>query len=166
MEIENAYSNSKKFIIIGLIAVVVLLAIGIWAWQKNKKSVVELNDDINTIPKTDLINNSPPPAIVSSKYKYGTFTADGKYISPAGPESITISATIKDDFITDSTFLGHGIAATTKKMQAKFSEGFKEQVIGKLIDNVNLTVVNGSSLTPQGFMDALEKIKIQAEIKG
>jgi hypothetical protein len=36
-------------------------------------------------------------------------------------------------------------------------------VVGKNISELQLTKVSGSSLTPQGFMDALEKIKAEAQ---
>ncbi len=36
-------------------------------------------------------------------------------------------------------------------------------VVGKKIDEVQLTKVAGSSLTPKGFMDALEKVKTEAK---
>jgi hypothetical protein len=47
-------------------------------------------------------------------------------------------------------------------MQGKFKEGFEEAVVGKPLDEIALTVVNGSSLTPKGFMDALTKVKLEA----
>ncbi|KXK09170.1 MAG: hypothetical protein UZ21_OP11001000228 [Microgenomates bacterium OLB22] len=47
-------------------------------------------------------------------------------------------------------------------MQGLFAEGYKTQVVGKSIDELKLDVVNGSSLTPKGFEDALQKIKTEA----
>jgi hypothetical protein len=40
---------------------------------------------------------------------------------------------------------------------------YKQYVVGKKIDEVQLTKVSGSSLTPQGFNDALAKIKAEAK---
>ena len=48
-------------------------------------------------------------------------------------------------------------------MQGNFKAGFSELVVGKPVDQVSLSVVNGSSLTPKGFMDALAKIKAEAK---
>ncbi|OGK56510.1 hypothetical protein A3H83_01485 [Candidatus Roizmanbacteria bacterium RIFCSPLOWO2_02_FULL_39_8] len=71
--------------------------------------------------------------------------------------------TLKDDIVASAQFTGLGTHTTTKRMQGLFKAGFSEKVVGKPIDSIALTVVNGSSLTPKGFMDALEKIKAQAK---
>jgi len=97
-----------------------------------------------------------------STYKDGVYKASGTYTSPANQETIDVSVTLKNGVVTDATFKGNGVNKTTIKLQEKFSQGFKEQVVGKAIDEIALTVVNGSSLTPKGFMDALEKAKQQA----
>lgn len=99
----------------------------------------------------------------ASTYKDGTYEGTGHYTSPAQQEEVDISITLKDGVVTDATFTGHGTNPTTKKMQGLFTEGFKEEVVGKPIDEINLNVVNGSSLTPKGFMDALQQVKQEAK---
>ncbi len=96
-------------------------------------------------------------------YKNGTFSADGVYRSPAGGESVHLSVVLKDDLVVDATFSGDATHPKSKAMQAAFTEGFKVQVVGKSLDDVSVGVVNGSSLTGGGFMDALTKIKAQAK---
>ncbi len=96
-------------------------------------------------------------------YKNGTYSADGVYRSPAGGEIVHVSLTLKDDLVTDATFTGDATSPKSKAMQAAFSEGFKEQVVGKSLDEVSVGVVNGSSLTSGGFMDAVTKIKTEAK---
>ena len=96
------------------------------------------------------------------KYKDGTFSAAGDYLSPSGGEEINVSLTIKSGVITDATYEGTADGGKSQKMQAAFGEGYKELVLGKAIDEVTLDVVNGSSLTPIGFMDAVRKIKVEA----
>ncbi len=87
----------------------------------------------------------------------------GNYVSPAGTEEVTVSVTIADDKVSMAEFIGHATHPTSKKRQADFNAGFKDFVVGKPIDQVSLTVVNGSSLAPKGFMDALSKIKAEAK---
>jgi uncharacterized protein with FMN-binding domain len=98
----------------------------------------------------------------AAAYKDGTFAATGGYQSPAGPETVDVSLTLKNGTITDATFKGNATGPMSIKNQGKFAAGFKEQVVGKSIDSLSLGVVNGSSLTPKGFMDAVEKIKAEA----
>lgn len=95
-------------------------------------------------------------------YADGTYTQTGTYISPAGQETITISLTLEDDVVTDASFEGHATNPGSVQNQAKFAGGFEEAVVGKALDEIALTVVNGSSLTPNGFMDAAAKIKAEA----
>jgi hypothetical protein len=99
----------------------------------------------------------------ASAYKDGTYTADGQYVSPAGEEHVGVTLTLADGVITDAQFEGKTQHPTSKIMQGKFSEGYNAVVVGKSIDELSLTVVNGSSLTPKGFMDAVAKIKVEAK---
>lgn len=99
----------------------------------------------------------------TSLYRDGTYSADGVYRSPAGGESVHVSVTLKDDTITDATFVGDATHEKSIKMQAAFAEGYADQVVGRSIDDVSVGVVNGSSLTGGGFMEALEKIKTDAK---
>ncbi len=98
----------------------------------------------------------------TSSYKDGSYSQTGEYRSPAGSESITASVTLKDGVITDATFTGTATHAASKRWQGAFNDGVKAAVVGKNIDEVSLSVVNGSSLTPKGYMDALAKIKTEA----
>ncbi len=102
-------------------------------------------------------------ADVVMSYEDGTYAADGNYISPAGEEEVGVSLTLADGVVTDATFQGKAEHPASKQWQGKFSEGFKELVVGKSIDEISLGVVNGSSLAPKGFMDAVEKIKVEAQ---
>ncbi len=102
-------------------------------------------------------------SVPTSTYTDGTYSAQGKYTSPAGPETEDVTITLRGNVITDATFKGNAVGTRSREYQKKFSEGFKEAVIGKPIDQLSLTVVNGSSLTPAGFMNAVENIKAQAK---
>lgn len=98
-----------------------------------------------------------------SMYKDGTYDVSGAYFSPAGPEKIQVSITLKNDVITAAKVTGDSTSDTSVKFIGQFIAGFNEQVVGKSIDSVSLDVVNGSSLTPMGFMNALKAIKKEAK---
>ncbi|MBI2024025.1 hypothetical protein HYT00_01405 [Candidatus Giovannonibacteria bacterium] len=158
MEDQN---NSKSFIkYIGGLLVVVLALVGFY-WLRNSGSAKISDNTGGTDTPTPTV--SPTPSAIIRKYKDGTYTAVGNYAEPASREEVTIELVIEGDIITSAKFMGKPANPTTKMMQGKFMEGFMMMVVGKPIDEVNLTVVNGSSLTPKGFMDALEKIKLQAK---
>lgn len=103
-------------------------------------------------------------AMVDKKKAYadGTYTADGTYRSPAGQETVKITLELKDGVVAAASMEASSPSPKSTMFQGKFSEGLTAAVVGKSIDDLNLTVVNGSSLTPIGFMDALAKIKLQA----
>lgn len=105
---------------------------------------------------------APSPKPTASTYKDGTYTAVGTYESPAGPEAIDVTLTLKGDVITDTTVVGEATNRKSISMQGQFIDNYKPQVIGKKIQDVNLTKVSGSSLTPIGFNDALTKIESKA----
>lgn len=95
-------------------------------------------------------------------YKDGMFTDVGQYSSPAGTESVKVTLTIKNDVVTEAAFTGNAVNPTSKMLQQRFNDGYKAQVVGKKLDAISLGVVNGASLTPKGFMDAIAKIKVNA----
>lgn len=107
---------------------------------------------------------TPTTVPVTSKYKDGTYSADGTYQSPAGTETVHVSVTLQGDVITAATFKGDATNPGSVNNQKKFAGGYTAAVVGKKLDSIALTVVNGSSLTPKGFMDALADIKVDARI--
>jgi hypothetical protein len=109
------------------------------------------------------MQQSSSAAALSDTYTDGMYSAEGTYRSPAGMETVHVALTIKDDTVTAATFTGDATNPKSKVMQGNFAAGFKELVIGKPIDSLSLGVVNGSSLTGGGFMDAVAKIKAEAK---
>lgn len=99
----------------------------------------------------------------ASNYKDGTFSATGGYRSPGGQQSIKISLTVQDGKVTGSTAESGANDPTSRSFQEKFISGYKDLVVGKSLDEISLDKVSGSSLTPQGFDDALQQIKDQAK---
>lgn len=107
------------------------------------------------------LNNETATTV--NKYEDGTYSAEGTYVSPAGVETVNVMLTLKDDVVTNAEFTGQAANPTSKLMQSKFDLGFEILVEGRALDAVSLTIVNGSSLAPKGFMDALAKIKLAAQ---
>jgi hypothetical protein len=108
-------------------------------------------------------STAPTKVTSASVYKNGTYTADGAYGSPAGPEHVSVTLTLKGDIVTDAAVTGEATNQASIKYQAKFISGYKEYVIGKNITTIQLDKIAGSSLTPAGFNAAVAKIEAQAQ---
>ena len=110
----------------------------------------------------DTSNSSGSSDTTSANYKDGTYTEDGDYTSPGGPQSVTVKLTLAGDKVTAVTVTGHATDPTAKGYQAQFVSGISSEVVGKDIDALNVSRVAGSSLTSGGFNAALKAIKAEA----
>jgi len=148
-------TNNKNRIISAIVVLVLVIVFLVTKQKSDTAPTTSTPVDTGTSTDTTLNNNR--------KYKDGTFSSAGVYNSPAGSETVDVTLTLKDGIITDSTFQANSGNPISKKLQNNFKDGYEAVVIGKSIDSLSLTVVNGSSLTPKGFMDAVNKIKVQAQ---
>ncbi len=110
-----------------------------------------------------MMQSSSSVVMDDQAYTDGTFSAEGAYRSPAGGELVNVTLTLDGGVITDASFSGTATNPKSKVMQAAFASGFKTQVVGKSLDEISVGVVNGSSLTGNGFMEAVAKIKAEAK---
>ncbi|MFJ6079664.1 FMN-binding protein [Pseudarthrobacter sp. NPDC092419] len=121
----------------------------------------------NTTPP-DAATGSPgttaaPSAASPGTYKDGTYSADGNYVSPNGTETVGVQLTLASGTVTDVKITEHPTSPNTRKFQGEFAGGIADQVVGKNVDDLNISKVAGSSLTSGGFNQALERIKAQAQ---
>lgn len=152
--------NSALGTIIKIFSGVIVLGLAGFAFSQmgNKAPVVEAPvTGENTPTSTKPVSNTS-----ERKYKDGTYHAVGDYSSPAGGENVDITLVIKNDTVVSASFIGTASNPASIKFQELFKAGFDQYVVGKNIDSLKLQVVNGSSLTPKGFMEALKKIKAEA----
>lgn len=96
-------------------------------------------------------------------YADGTYSAEGSYDYHSGSEKINVTVTLADGLIEDVEVENMAVAPTSKQIQDDFIANYKEMVVGKNIDEVELGKVSGSSLTPLGFNAAIEDIRSQAQ---
>jgi uncharacterized protein with FMN-binding domain len=100
------------------------------------------------------------PSSRRSNYADGTYTATGRY--GGLPSSIGVSVTLVDDVITAVTVTPRATDPTSLDYQTRFAQAIPALVVGRNIDEVNLSKVAGSSGTPDGFNAAIQRIKAQA----
>lgn len=126
---------------------------------------VETND-AETPAATDMnhdamtgMDHSPSTQTSSETSLNGTFHLTSTYNSPAGPEPLDATVTIKNDVITAVEAKNVAHAVKSKMYQDMFISGIAGQVVGKNIADVKVTYVNGSSLTAQAFDKALHALE-------
>ena len=98
----------------------------------------------------------------SAGYKDGTYSADGNYKSPNGTETVGVQLTLAGGTVSAVEITEHPSNPNTRKFQGQFAGGIADQVVGKSLDEINVSKVAGSSLTSGGFNQAVEAIKAQA----
>lgn len=98
-----------------------------------------------------------------SVYQDGTYSADGTYVSPNGTETVGVELTLASGKVTAVNITQHPSNPNTRKFQGEFAGGIAAQIVGKNIDELNVSKVAGSSLTSGGFGQAVEKIKAEAQ---
>jgi len=99
---------------------------------------------------------------IDASYRDGNFQANGSYQSPNGSENIIVALSLENDIVTDVEITTNPNNPTTARYQSEFASGIGDLVIGQDIDSLDVTVVAGSSLTGNGFREALNAIKADA----
>lgn len=119
-------------------------------------------EDQSTDTGTDTSTESTDSGAASGDYTDGTYTADGSYQTPETVEEISVTLTVADGLVTDVEVTGDPQARETEQYQGQFIDGISDEVVGKSLDEIEVSRVAGSSLTSGGFNEAVESIKEQA----
>lgn len=99
---------------------------------------------------------------VDASYRDGVYQANGTYESPNGRENIIVLVELADDVVTNVEITTNPTNPTTANYQGQFASGIGDLIVGRDIDELDVTVVAGSSLTGNGFREALSAIKAEA----
>jgi uncharacterized protein with FMN-binding domain len=118
--------------------------------------------EVTTPPSASNTSVAAPgsPSSRRSNYADGTYNATGRYGSL--PSSIGVTVALVDEVITGVTVTPHATDPTSLDYQTRFAQAVPALVVGRNIDEVNLSKVAGSSGTPDGFNAAIQQIKAQA----
>lgn len=154
--------------LLGIVAVVALLVIALVAYAKLGHST----STASTTPSPTVAEATPTPVAsvadsgtpaTASSYKDGSYSAVGQYRSPGGQQRLNVSLTVKDGTVTAAQVSEGAQDPESRSYQEMFIGGYQAQVVGHALDSLQLSRVSGSSLTPQGFNDAVAQIKTQAK---
>lgn len=157
--------TEKKKFPPALAALIVIVLVGIVASvviavnnNPNDTKTATTSDDHGRAPTDEAATDSSDV----SAYKDGTYTATGSYLSPGGRESVELTVVIKDGVITETALKTQATDREAEDYQELFANHYKELVVGKKINGLSLSRVAGSSLTSNGFNDALQEIRDDA----
>jgi uncharacterized protein with FMN-binding domain len=101
------------------------------------------------------------PADAAGAYADGEYEASGSYSRPSGTSEVDVALTLEGDTVT-AVEVTPKASGTSLQYQEKFASGIADEVVGKSLDEIDVSKVSGSSLTSQGFNAALEEIKSEA----
>lgn len=163
----TAPSNSKQKVIASFIIVFAIVIIAIAVSTFTKKEAPVNNQTASEITQTTDTEQADTTESVqkdaTSTYKDGTYTAASDYSTPGGSEGVTVTLTIQNDAVTESSLSFTTNDREARQYQQSFNSGYKTLVVGKDIDEIKLSRVSGSSLTSGGFNAAIEQIKSEAK---
>jgi uncharacterized protein with FMN-binding domain len=100
------------------------------------------------------------PEAGAPRYRDGDYEARGWY--GGQPSSIDVELTLRDGRVTAVDVTTNATNPTSLDLQERFAEAVPDEVVGRPIDEVEVGRLAGSSGTPDGFNDALDKIRAQA----
>ena len=165
---RNYKSGIATWAIVVGIMVLIIGGLAIYNYTGNKPEVVKNTDTQNDteVEPTAQATAESAEDVDSVEYAYedGEYEQTGVYTSPGGAEELGVKLTLKDDVIENVEVEVKATLPVSKKLQEDFAANYKDQVVGKKIDEVKLDKISGASLTPKGFNDAIEKIREQAQI--
>jgi uncharacterized protein with FMN-binding domain len=90
--------------------------------------------------------------------KDGSYTAVGDYVNPGGISKLKVKVVLKGGLVESLTVTPEAEDATSRQFQQKFVSGVGALVVGKPIDSLKVHKVAGSSLTQEGFGEAIGRI--------
>ncbi|GCD18457.1 hypothetical protein CTKZ_00190 [Cellulomonas algicola] len=98
----------------------------------------------------------------TSRIVDGTYVGVGIYSSPAGKESIEVTLTVDEGIVAAMDVAPQATNPTSQTFQSDFASAISAQVVGIPLEDVDVDVVAGASLTTQAFESALESVLADA----
>jgi uncharacterized protein with FMN-binding domain len=103
---------------------------------------------------------APPATVEGPDYRDGEYTARGWYGGLPSHQDVTL--TLDAGVVTAVSMTTPAENPTSLGHQQDFAEAVPDEVIGRDVDDVQVSRLAGASGCSEGFMDALAKIKADA----
>ncbi|NRQ48690.1 FMN-binding protein [Aeromicrobium stalagmiti] len=113
-------------------------------------------------PSDDAATDSTDDS-ASGDFADGDYSGEGSYSNPGGESTVKVDLTLADGKVSDVTVTPEATNGTSKQYQEQFAGGIADQVVGKGLDEIEVSKVAGSSLTSGGFNQAIDAIKAEAQ---
>ncbi|WP_136192329.1 MULTISPECIES: FMN-binding protein [Actinomyces] len=110
-------------------------------------------------------NRTPSATPTGGPYADGEYTASKAYGVVDGvveEDSIDVTISLEDGYITDVSVTGHALTGTSKNYISGFVEEIEDAVVGRSIEDAHVTALAGASKTSAAFNDAVDAIAAQA----
>ncbi|GAA3523454.1 hypothetical protein GCM10022234_19670 [Aeromicrobium panaciterrae] len=120
------------------------------------------DDPADATPTTSETSSAATDGTSSATFKDGDYEGSGEYSNPAGLSKVKVELTLAGGKITDIEVTPEATNGTSKGFQQKFASGIADEVVGKSLAEIKVDKVGGSSLTVQGFNQAIDAIKADA----
>ena len=165
-------SNKKDLIVtLSILLAIVFIVAGVLVTNKKKpeanstviSSVKSVPDTSASPAATAVAGSTATTASTSSGFKDGTYTATAEYATPEATENIKVSVTLKNGIVTDTSSTASMQSRESREYATQFAQNYKSYVVGKSVASIKLSRVSGSSLTSQGFNDAIAQNQTQAK---
>ncbi len=172
MEAEKNTTAMKALVVLVVIGVIVGGAVMLTGGDDNttndnstntsQASESTMPTDTSPTTQTSALQPDSVSATPATAYKDGTYSVTTSYTAPPGREDIGVTITLADSKITNVSIENKADHPTSIRYQDDFAAAIASLVSGVSIDNAEVDEVSGSSLTSNGFNDALEEIREQA----
>ena len=143
--------------VIGIIIVVLLAGIGGGVAYLANQNDAQSNQTSN-LGTSSSSTNMP----MHANYKDGTYNANANFQTPDGIDGITVKLTISNNVITNVSADTSATSRESQQYDDAFLSSYKNEVVGKNVNDVQLDRTAGASLTSDGFNKALDEIRQNA----
>lgn len=159
MHDDASLPKKSNTLLTGVVVFAIIAALSVGTVVLQQQSSATTNQTLPTVAP----GSQPTGQVTDLAFKDGTYEVTGAYTSPGGPETIAVKVTLESGAVTAAEVVAQAEHPISQKFQTEFVDNFQPMVVGKPIAELQLDKVAGSSLTPKGFNDALEKIMDQAQ---
>ncbi|MGA8988469.1 hypothetical protein [Aeromicrobium sp.] len=122
------------------------------------------SDPAGDVPSASSASAAPESSSSSNAvYNDGDYSGEGSYSNPAGISALTVELTLSDGTITAIDVTPRATDPTSKAYQTDFAGGIAQIAVGKSINELSVSKVAGSSLTAEGFNQAIDQIRAEAQ---
>lgn len=127
-----------------------------------KEPIASADTTIDT-PAVDANVSNTVTTAPATMYADGSYAEMATYVNPVGVEhEITVELTLKNDVVTAADVLYNGETTPTDPNHKRFDDAYQAEVVGKALEDIDLSRTGGASLTTGAFNVALAEIKADA----